>query len=166
MLKNNKGYMLAETIIAITIVAVAITTVFSIIINNYSIQDNNVTKYNNSNDLYTLREIEKFIEIESKKDNTISFDITENDCKEFTNNLNSNFKDSLNIHKLFYCNKNISESESNLDILSSKVPYQLRNEVKKIEKKDKCDNFYLAIFNNKEKGYTYATLFVNCDEEN
>ena len=152
MIKNNKGYLLAETIIAITVIATAITMVYAVSLNNYVNQDNEITKYNTTDGLYVLKEVYKYINIEK-----IDKKLVDQDCKELTNQI-SNIKATLNIHKLFYCNNNV-------DSITNQVPYQIKDQIKKIDTTDGCKNRYIIIMKSEKEGYSFATLGDSCIKE-
>ena len=60
MQKNNQGYMLAETIIALTVIATVITMVYAITMNNYIKQNNELIKYNTAEGLYSAKNVKKY----------------------------------------------------------------------------------------------------------
>ena len=62
MLKNNnKGYFLAETIIVLTVVALAITTLYVNSMESYVKEKNELTKYNTVDGLYSANAVKKYL---------------------------------------------------------------------------------------------------------
>ena len=106
MIKNRKGYLLAESLIVITVVATVITVVYAVIMNYYIKQDNEVTKYNTPQGLHNAREIEKLCSVrenyfvsEMDEDNKTYLDIT-----KFDFYINKN----LDIYKIYFSKSDIS----------------------------------------------------------
>ena len=152
MLKKNKGYILAETILAITVVATAITMVYAASLNNYVKQDNNITKYNTTNGLYVLSEVNKYIEIEN-----INKNLNNQNCTDLTNNITA-IKQALKIDKLYYCNNDLSD-------LKDELPYQIKDQILNIDTEDNCNNRLIVIMKDNKLGYSFAVLGDNCVEE-
>lgn len=154
MLKNNnKGYLLAETIIAITVVATAITTIYKIIMNNYIIQSNDITKFNTPSRLYIANDVKNYF---SDKLDSYNEKISENGYLNVTNE-NKDFLEKLNIKNLYYLTYNIPDNFFD----NESIPNSIKKDLKKSKSdKEKCIYRYIIIF--EDDGY--STIGINCYE--
>ena len=151
MIKNKKGYLLIETIMAITVVATAITYVYGITMNNFIKQNNDVMKFNTTDGLYVAREVEKLFE-----ENLPEFEQSAN-ISNYVNitNKNSGIVQSLDINKIYFSKYDMTSLINN-----EKFPISLRTQLKSIEyEAGKCNYRYLIIFND----YSYSTIGVECN---
>lgn len=153
MIKNNKGYMLTETIIALTVVATVITFVYAIVMNNYIKQDNEMTKYNTINGLYIAKEVDKtfYGDIENLKSQVSNatgkyIDITNKD---------QTILNPLNIKKIYFSKYNVTSVRDDAGI-----PNNVKKQLKSESYDDRCNYRYLIIFNDD----SYSTIGVNCRE--
>lgn len=156
MIKNNKGYLLAESIIAITVVATVITVVYAIIMNFYIKQDNEVTKYNTPQGLHNAREIKKLCAVRE------SFFISEMDEK------NKTFLDITNFD--FYVNKNLdiykiyfTKSDLTNLIKEKEIPIRIKRFLREYNKEttsERCEYKYLVIYDDN----SYSMVGTVCDE--
>lgn len=160
MQKNNQGYLLAETIIALTVIATVITLVYAISMNNYIKQNNELMKFNTAEGLYSAKNVKKyFYEYEAEyKAQTIAsadkyIDITNQDA---------DFMDKLNIKKLYF-SKYVMENNF---INQKDIPYAIRKDLKSInpsasvDTPKKCDYRYVLLF----KDNSYSSIGVSCIE--
>lgn len=157
MLKNTNGYILTETMIGITVVATVITIVYGITMNYYIKQDNNITKYNTTQGLYSGKDIKKYFEkyndqfIQELADGINVVDKTNELCGEFCEN--------LNISKLYIAKHN----ETAIDDLLNEdgVPNTVKSELmKETILNNVCDFDYIVIYNDD----SYAVIGMNCYE--
>ena len=156
MIKNRKGYLLAESLIVITVVATVITVVYAVIMNYYIKQDNEVTKYNTPQGLHNAREIEKLCSVrenyfvsEMDEDNKTYLDIT-----KFDFYINKN----LDIYKIYFSKSDISNliKDRNIPIRIKRFLRDYNNE----ENKERCQYKYLVIYNDN----SYSMIGTMCDK--
>lgn len=150
---KNKGYLLAETIIAITVVATVITIVYATVTSYLVKQDNEITKYNSPQGLYNAMQIEKLFS------NTDDYTIDKlgnkdyiliDSCGEICTN--------LNISKVYFSKPDIT----NL-IKNEQLPIRIKRfltEKNKTHELNGCDYKYVIIYNDD----SYTMLGSNCDE--
>lgn len=153
MIKNKKGYLLAETIIAITVVATVITMVYAITTNYYIKQDNEVTKYNTPLGLYNAIEIEKLFS------NTDDYTINKLGSREYMIvDSCGDICTNLNIDKVYFAKKDITNliKNENIPIRIKKFLTEKNNE----PSTDSCDYKYILFFNDD----SYSIIGSNCDE--
>ena len=151
MLKNKRGYLLTETIIAITIIATIITVVYAISMNNYSIQNNTVMRYNTTDGLYIAKEVEKLFE-ESQSENIANIETS-----NYINLTNSKRQviEALGIKNIYF-----SKYDMTTLIQNEKFPVSISNQLKSVDyETDKCNYRYLIIFTDN----SYSTIGVECN---
>ena len=153
---NNQGYLLAETIIALTVIATVITLVYAITMNNYINQNNNLMKFNTAEGLYSAKNVKKYfyekeLEFKTQAKNDNYIDITNEDAS---------LVNELNIKKLYF-SKYVVPSEM---YTLKDIPYPVRRNLKSISPSEssvnakKCDYRYILIF----KDDSYSTVGVSC----
>ncbi len=146
---NNKGYLLAETIIVLTVVATAITIIYASIMNYFINENQNTIKYNTAGGLYASREVKKYYDrnfinlLDSLGDNDY-LDITTSTQRLCT---------LLDIKTLYFSKYNISNE------LIDETPNFLKSELKKEEyRNSKCKYRFLLIMNDD----SFSTIGVEC----
>lgn len=145
MLKKNDGYFLSETIIGLTVVATIITILYVGSMSYYIKQNNNITKFNTVQGLYSIKEVKKYY---------LNNPVTqgENGLLYDSSNNNNDFFDNLDINKVYYTDYNISGFDF------SEIPASIRKELKKIDiDNSEYEKRYIVIFND----YSYATIGIN-----
>ena len=156
MQKNNQGYMLAETIIALTVIATVITMVYAITMNNYIKQNNELIKYNTAEGLYSAKNVKKYFynkELEYIEQAKISdyIDITDED---------GTLVNELNIKKIYFSKYVMTSAFIN----QKSIPYPIRKDLNTINPEEssneakKCGYRYVLIF----KDNSYSSVGVNC----
>lgn len=159
--KCQKGYFLVETIISLTVVATIITILYGTITSSFIKQNNEISKFNTTEGLYTVREINEYFEIDLDK---LKEKITETnkyvDLEEYmsTNSNSTTFKEfcnELNIKKLYFSNYDMSK------LIDDKINVSMKKNLIIENKKDanRCNYRYLIIFNNN----SYATVGIDCN---
>ena len=153
MTKNNKGYLLAETLIAITVVATVITVVYAMIMNYYIKQDNEVTKYNTAQGLFTANQIKKMC-MPFEKTSFIDR-LSEEDYISI--NIDSNFNKNMDISRIYFSKKDLTSLIQNEPIHSSikKFLKDINN-----DKTNQCDYRYVVIFDDNR----YTVIGSGCGE--
>ena len=156
MQKNNQGYMLAETIIALTVIATVITIVYAITMNNYIKQNNELIKYNTAEGLYSAKNVKKYfytkeLEFIEQAKNNDYIDITNEDAS---------LMNELSVKKLYFSKYVMTNS-----LINEKVfPYPVRKDLNSInpstssDEAKKCGYRYILLF----KDNSYSTVGVNC----
>ena len=156
MKKNNRGYLLTETLIVITIVATIITMVYAIIVNYYIKQENEVTKFNTSEGLYIAGQIQKYFEgyesdfLEEMDASVGYIDIT---------NKYSNLSTNLDIKKIYFSKNDLNPIINNPSLKFSTAIKKNLNEQQNLDE-NSCDYRYFIVF----KDNSYATVGIFCDE--
>ena len=152
MTKNNKGYLLAETLIAITVVATIITIVYAMIMNYYIKEDNEITKYNTAQGLYTATQIKKMLAF-MENDNINS--LGENDY--ISVGIDDNFNKKMNISEIYFTKKDLTSLIEN-----ESIPSTIKKFLKGInnDKTNQCDYRYVVIFDDNR----YTVIGAGCDE--
>lgn len=159
--KCQKGYFLVETIISLTVVATIITILYGTITSSFIKQNNEISKFNTTEGLYTVREINEYFETDLDK---LKEKITETnkyvDLEEYmsTNSNSTTFKEfcnELNIKKLYFSNYDMSK------LIDDKINVSMKKNLIIENKKDanRCNYRYLIIFNNN----SYATVGIDCN---
>lgn len=160
MSKKNQGYFLAETIIVIAIIAIAITSLYVNTINMYIKQNNELTKYNTVDGLYSAMQIKKYF---SNSENTFISNISQNnylDVINYLDNLNISYKkdfiNSLDIKNIYFTTYDIDSflSTSTIDSSIKKFLNNITYE------KNLCKYRYIIVFNDQ----SYSTVGVDCNE--
>ena len=170
MLKNVKGFILTETIITLTVVATVITIVYATIMNYYIKQNNNITKFNTTQDLYTSRDLKKYFDGRfgdaMDKYSNILLNKDAGDIMSFCSDTNStddkdeDVCDKLNVKQAFLAKDKLNFNEF---VSSNNLPNTIKADILKQEfKKDKCSYRYIFIF----KDNSYSTIGVDCYEGN
>lgn len=159
--KCQKGYFLVETIISLTVVATIITVLYGTITSSFIKQNNEISKFNTTEGLYTVREINEYFETDLDK---LKEKITEAnkyvDLEEYmsTNSNSTTFKEfcnELNIKKIYFSNYDMSK------LIDDKINVSMKKNLIIENKKDvnRCNYRYLIIFNNN----SYATVGIDCN---
>ena len=164
MRNKNKGYLLAESIIAITVVATVITIIFALIMNNYIKQDNEVTKFNTTQDLYVDVETQKLFQkiqpifVQKLEDNNY-FNIMAEKEEDFYNEYDiETYAEKLDIRKMYFMKYDKASLNNLID--EEILPKIVKKELKDYEIEDKkCNYRYLIIYND----YSYSTIGVDCE---
>lgn len=154
MKKNNKGYLLTETLIVITVVATVITMVYALIVNYYIKQENEVTKFNTTEGLYIASQIEKYFSgFESDFIDEMDKNIGYLDITDKYTNLTSN----LDIKKIYF-----SKNDINPIIEKEKLGTAIKKNLYESQDIDtnSCDYRYLILF----RDNSYSTVGIFCDE--
>ncbi|MBQ9024022.1 MAG: hypothetical protein IJ105_02235 [Bacilli bacterium] len=156
MIKNSKGYLLAETIIAITVVATVITMVYAIIMNYYIKEDNEITKFNTAQGIYNAYQIKKLFS-DQEKYYIESFSEENKDYVQITD-FDSAIKDELNIKEIFYSKKNIENliKDENISIRLKKFLSEYNDN----NTYNLCEYKYIVIYNDD----SYSIVGSECDE--
>lgn len=162
MEKNcQKGYFLVETIISLTVVATIITVLYGTITSSFIKQNNEITRFNTTEGLYTTKEIDKYFKSDL---NELKEKITDTnkyiDLEEYMNT-NSNlttfqkFCNDLNVKKLYFSNYDMSK------LIDDKINVSMKKDLIIENKKDenRCNYRYLIIFNDN----SYATVGIDCN---
>ena len=165
MQKNNKGYLLTETIIAITVVATIITVVYTMSLGNYKMQDMELTKANTAQEVYTAKELRKFLY--SNENNYINLIEGNNYIRLFAKNelipnptpedqFMEQLSTALDIKYIYLSEYDIEPLLQNENI-NSQIKSSL---IRKEESNDnECTFRYLIIYNNNG----YSTLGIRCE---
>ena len=174
MKKNVKGYLLAETIIAITVVATVITIIYSITMAYYVKKDNDIVKYNTVQGLYTAKDINKFLLIADKDKEKLKSE--ESAYIDLTQNLSENtglqnLCKNLDIDKIYLSTFDMTSLLDDEETLSNTVKRQIRKYNEEDNEKS-CNFRYLITYKNQtastsKKTYvdgSYAIIGVNCYE--
>ena len=159
--KCQKGYFLVETIISLTVVATIITVLYGTITSSFIKQNNEITRFNTTEGLYTTKEIDKYFKSDL---NELKEKITDTnkyiDLEEYMNT-NSNlttfqkFCNDLNVKKLYFSNYDMSK------LIDDKINVSMKKDLSIENKKDenRCNYRYLIIFNDN----SYATVGIDCN---
>ena len=159
--KCQKGYFLVETIISLTVVATIITVLYGTITSSFIKQNNEITRFNTTEGLYTTKEIDKYFKSDL---NELKEKITDTnkyiDLEEYMNT-NSNlttfqkFCNDLNVKKLYFSNYDMSK------LIDDKINVSMKKDLITENKKDenRCNYRYLIIFNDN----SYATVGIDCN---
>lgn len=169
MLKNNKGYLLTETIIAITVVATIITVVYTTSLGNYKMQDIELTKANTAQDLYTAKELRKFLYkkeseyIDELENNGVGYiklfsRSNEKELPQEEFNLILNLSDVLDIKYIYVLRYSDLGNLLNENLMNSQIKNSLSNKIENDENENSCDYRYLVIYNNN----SYSTIGIHC----
>lgn len=162
MLKNNnKGYFLAETIIVLTVVALAITTLYVNSMESYVKEKNELTKYNTVDGLYSANAVKKYL---YKYVNDFKVNANTNGYIDVNNYLNGQsikvsnvtFFKELNVKQLYFSTYDMTKL-----ISSGVLKKNIQKELSNIENDSKCVYRYIVIYND----YSYSLVGVSCGEE-
>ena len=163
MIKNKKGYLLAETIIAISVVATVITIVYTITMNYFVKQDNEVTKYNSPQGLYNSAQIDKlFSNVTLNDDQTEKFLVdklkkSNSDYIAIDASAKSVFN-SLNISNVYFSKSNLSSLIRNEPIPNIIKRFLLNKNNEKAYVS--CPYNYVVIYNDN----SYTVIGTECDK--
>lgn len=158
---NNNGYFLTEVIIVIAIVAIAITILYVNSMTTYIKQDNELTKFNTSDGIYSAGAIKNYfisqetnfkkqIETTGYLDVFDYFELSSIRLKEM------NFFRSLNVKKIYFTNYNLK-----LFLDNFKIEPSIKKDLKDLRyDEDLCDYRYIVIFDDN----SYSTIGVDCYE--
>lgn len=161
MLKNNnKGYFLTEVIIVITIVALAITVLYVNSMSTYIKQDNELTKFNTSEGIYSVGAIKDYF---ANQEAIFKEQITETGYLDVLNYFDSasvvmkkDFFNSLDVNKIYFTDYDLKSSIDEMSIVPS-----IKKDLKKLKYDEEvCEYRYIVIFNDN----SYSTLGVDCYE--
>lgn len=162
MLKNNnKGYFLAETIIVLTVVALAITTLYVNSMESYVKEKNELTKYNTVDGLYSANAVKKYL---YKYVNDFKVNANTNGYIDVNNYLNGQsikvnnvtFFKELNVKQLYFSTYDMTKL-----ISSGVLKKNIQKELSNIENDSKYTYRYIVIYND----YSYSLVGVSCGEE-
>lgn len=164
MRNKNKGYMLAESIIAITVVATVITIIFALIMNNYIKQDNEVTKFNTTQDLYVdvetqklLNKIQPIFAQRLEEEDYINI-LTEKEEDFYDEYDIETYSEKLDMRKLYFMKYDKNSLDNLVD--NEMLPKIIKKELRNYEIEDKkCNYRYLIVYND----YSYSTIGVDCE---
>lgn len=161
MLKNVKGFILTETIITLTVVATVITIVYATIMNYYIKQNNNITKFNTTQGLYTSRDLKKYFDgrfgDEIDKYSKVILDKEAQNIMSFCSD--GDLCEKLNVKQAFLAKEKLN---FNSFVQNNTLPNTIKADILKQEfKKDKCSYRYIFIF----KDNSYSTIGVDCYEQ-
>ena len=159
---NNKGYFLAETIIVLTVVAVAITTLYVNSMELYVKEKNDLTKYNTVDGLYSANAVKKYL-----YKYVDDFKVSANfkgyiNVNSYLQNIQKidfskvTFFQELNINKIYFSTYDMTKLVS-----SDELSKNIKDELSNIENDSKCVYRYIVIFND----YSYSLVGVGCGEE-
>ncbi len=159
----QKGYFLVETIISLTVVATVITILYVTITNSFIRQNDELTKINTTEGIYTAKEIDSFF----KNDlNALESSITkDNSYIDLDSYVLQNKNDQLTTFRDFYKNLNVKKMYfSTYDITSlikNEINVSMRKNLNLENQKDvnKCNYRYLIIFNDN----SYSTVGIDCN---
>lgn len=164
MIKDcQRGYFLVETIISLTVVATIITVIYATITTSYIKQNDELTKFNTTQGLYTTKEINKYfqndIDVLKNKitvsNSYIDLDsyVMENNNEQLTNF--QEFYSKLNVKKLYFSNYDMT------DLINNEVSASIKKNLKLENEKDanRCNYRYLIIF----KDNSYSTVGIDCN---
>ena len=159
MLKNNnKGYFLAETIIVLTVVALAITTLYVNSMESYVKEKNELTKYNTVDGLYSANAVKKYLY-------TYEEDLKKAAKENGYTNVNNYFKNkNLDLTKMdFFKELNVNKVYLSLydmkDLLKdNELNTNIKEDLGNIENDNKCVYRYIVIFND----YSYSVSNLSC----
>ena len=157
MRKKEKGYLLSESIIAITIVATVITTIYSIIMNYYVKKDNEITKYNTIQGLYTNRDMNKYLDVYLAD---FKNQLNQKEYVDVTSFLDDPIFAKMDIKKIYFSNYRLDSLLYNDDIPNS-VKRQLKD-VLEDENSNNCKYRYVILFyNNSDNKSSNQYTFVD-----
>lgn len=161
MLKNNnKGYFLTEVIIVITIVAIAITVLYVNSMSTYIKQDNELTKFNTSEGLYSVGAIKDYFE---NQEAIFKEQITDTGYLDVINYFDSSsvamkkdFFNSLDVNKIYFTDYNLKLFVDKMSIIPS-----IKKDLRTLKYDEElCEYRYIVIFNDN----SYSTIGVDCYE--
>ena len=159
---NNKGYFLAETIIVLTVVAVAITTLYVNSMELYVKEKNDLTKYNTVDGLYSANAVKKYL-YKYVDDFKVSANLKGYiNVNSYLQNIQKidfskvTFFQELNINKIYFSTYDMTKLVS-----SDELSKNIKDELSNIGNDSKCVYRYIVIFND----YSYSLVGVGCGEE-
>lgn len=166
MSKNNKGYLLTETIIALTVVATVITVVYTMSLGNYTKQNIELTKANTAQDLYTAKELRKFLYDNEKNfvDNELAgdykklFSLDMNNLQNQTDTIKllSDLSEKLDIKYIYISKYDVTSLLEN-EIINSQIKNSLLNY--DVENENNCQYRYIVIYNDN----SYSSIGMYCE---
>ena len=150
---NKKGYFLVEAIVAITIVAIIITVVFANLSKSYVNENNEMTKYNTTEGLYTAKEVNKALK---NKISSYGTSLGTTSYVDATSDISETERTALNIKKIFFTTYEIPN-----DFFSrADIPVLIKqNLTKPSENEENCEHRYIIIFNDN----SYSSIGVDCN---
>ena len=162
MLKNNnKGYFLAETIIVLTVVALAITTLYVNSMESYVKEKNELTKYNTVDGLYSANAVKKYLykyvsDFKVNANSTGYVDVNNYLSINYNKVSDIDFFKELNVKQLYFSTYDMTKL-----ISSGVLTKNIQKELSSIENDSKCVYRYIVIY----KDYSYSLVGVSCGEE-
>lgn len=147
---NNKGFLMAETIVTVCIIATLATSMYLYVsssANKFEERNN----YENVVDIYKLNTIKEYLEITDKID-SLSTDAI--DLEVFGN------EENLNVKYVFL----IGNKQSNIDIIKSKTstPQSLKDYLNWLPLDgNESDKRLIAMFNSTGNGPTFANILIS-----
>ena len=162
MLKNNnKGYFLAETIIVLTVVALAISTLYVNSMESYVKEKNELTKYNTVDGLYSANAVKKYLykyvsDFKVNANSTGYVDVNNYLSINYNKVSDIDFFKELNVKQLYFSTYDMSKL-----IRSGVLTKNIQKELSSIENDSKCVYRYIVIY----KDYSYSLVGVSCGEE-
>lgn len=160
MLKNNnKGYFLAETIIVLTVVALAITTLYVNSMESYINENNSLTKYNTIDGLYSANAVKKYL---YEYVNDFKYESNKNGYIDVSNylskkNVNMNFFQELDIKQIYFSTYNMAKLIDSKIVITNGAS-NIQDELIKLENDNSCSYKYIVIYND----YSYSIIGVDC----
>lgn len=162
MIKNNKGYFLAEALVVTSLVTLVILLIYPQITKRYETQKTKLSSYNRVEDIYKVRDIIYNIKNsnnESFFDSIDSATITNLDDESIKYFEIDNFLTQG--QKTFYEVDSIYLLKYNVPAITTELSNNLLKYIKNIRvaTKDSGDYRVIIVFNTVEKSYkTYATI--------
>ena len=152
---NKKGYFLVEAIVSITIVAIVITVIFANMSKSYVNENNEITKYNTTEGLYTAKEVRNTL-----KENLTSFstNLSTNSYIDVTSNINAAERGALDVKKIFFTFYEVPSGLLNRNDIPVLVKQNL---TKTSENENNCSYRYIILFNDN----SYSSIGVKCSGE-
>ena len=148
MLKNNnKGYFLAETIIVLTVVALAITTLYVNSMESYINENNSLTKYNTIDGLYSANAVKKYL---YEYVNDFKYESNKNGYIDVSNylskkNVNMNFFQELDIKQIYFSTYNMAKLIDSKIVITNGAS-NIQDELIKLENDNSCSYKYIVIY--------------------
>lgn len=154
MLKNkNGGYLLTETLIAITVVATVITLVYAMTMSYYTNRDNSVSKFNTPQGLYDAQQIKKLCSTVEEKVLITKEDFIANNYTSLGFN---DVKEKLGISEIYF-----SKSDLTSLINNESIPNKIKRYLTEYNEDtiNKCEYRYVVIYDDD----SYSVVGSKCD---
>lgn len=158
---NNKGYFLAETIIVLTVVALAITTLYVNSMESYVKEKNELTKYNTVDGLYSANAVKKYLykyvkDFKANANTKGYIDVNNYLSINYQKVSDIPFFKELNVKQVYFSTYDMTKL-----ISSGILTKNIQKELSSIENDSKCVYRYIVIY----KDYSYSLVGVSCGEE-